>query len=156
MSNQTSITWQAPEFKDYHKNLGWYITLTAITILTVAFFVIVEDDIFAAVTLGLIGILIFIFSRQKPQIVNIELNDRGIQFANIFYPYKQLKFFWVVHNQNHQTINVITSAFINNLLILELLDQDPEEIRKFLIKYIPEHQETQETPIQRIMHKLKF
>jgi hypothetical protein len=116
----------------------------------------VESDIFAAVCLGLICILIIIFSRQIPQTVNIELDNRGIKFGGLFYPYKQIKYFWIVDNQRHRTLNFHTSAFINNVLIIELEDQNPEEVRIYLKQYLPEHHETEETPIQKIMHRFKF
>jgi len=151
-----NISWQAPEFRYYPKNAGWYITLISVAVLTVAFFIIVESDIFAAVSIGLIAVLIVLFSRQKPQLVNVELNNKGVKFDNLFYPYKQLKYFWVVNNPRHKTINFHTTAFLNNTLILELENQNPETAREFLLQYLSEHQETDETAIQRIMHRVKF
>jgi len=142
--HKNNISWEAWEFKHYPKNIGWYVTLISIAILVMAFFIIVENDIFAAISLGIIAALIIIFSRHAPQRVGIELTDRGITFGNLFYPHKQLKYFWVVHNENHKTLNFHTSAFVNNILILELEDQDPFEIRDFLIKHLPEHSETEE------------
>ena len=150
------LSWQAHEFRPYPKNLGWYVTLISIAILVIAFFVLVENDIFAAVSLGLIAILIYLFSRQTPQRVEIELNNRGVKFDQLFYPYKQLKYFWVVHNNDHQTVNFHTSALVNNTVILELENQDPEAVRQYLLQHLPEHPETEATPVQKIMHRFKF
>jgi hypothetical protein len=157
MSNENqTLSWEAWEFKHYPKNLGWYVVLISVAIMAMAFFIIVQTDIFAAVTLGLLAVLIIIFSRQQPQRVQIELNNRGVRFGNISYPYKQLQYFWVVHNERHQTINFHTSALVNNVLILELEDQDPELAREYLLQYLPEHTEVGETSIQKVMHKLNF
>jgi len=156
MENQHTISWEAWEFKHYPKSLGWYVTLISVSVLVVAFFIFVESDIFAAVSLAIIAALIIIFSRQLPQKVNIELSPKGVKFGNLLYPHKQLKYFWIVNNQNHKTLNLQTSAFVNNTVILELEDQDPEVIRNYLIRYLPEHPQTEETPAQKIMHKLKF
>jgi hypothetical protein len=63
----------------------------------------------------------------------------------------------VVNSENHKTLNLETTTYINNLVILELEDQNPEEIRSFLQDYLPEHpQNTRETFAQKLMHKLKF
>ncbi len=158
MSNGDSknLSWEAWEFKHYPKNPGWYVTLISIAILVVAFFVIVQNDIFAAVSVGLIAVIIILFSRQTPQRVQIELNSKGVKLDTLSYPYKQLKYFWVVNNPRHQTINFHTTAFVNNTLILELEGQDPEIAREFLLQYLPEHEATEETGIQKIMHRLKF
>lgn len=154
--NQKTLGWQALEYKYYEKSVGWYVALVSVFILLMAFFIIIESDIFAAVCLGLICVLIIIFSRQVPQQVAIELTDRGIKFGNLFYPYKQIKYFWVVHNAHHQTVNLQTSALINNTVILELDNQDPEAVRNFLLAYLPEHPATEATAAQKVMHRFKF
>ncbi len=154
--NQPVISWQAQEYKHYPKNLGWYVTFGAISILVVAFFVIVENDIFAAVSLGLIAVMIALFSRHRPEMVNIELNSRGIKFGSISYPYKQLKYFWIVENNRHKTINFHTSALVNNTLILELENQNPDEARDYLVQFLPEHEKSEETTAQKMMHRFKF
>ena len=151
-----NLSWQAPEFRFYQKNSGWYLTTICVFILIIAFFIIVESDYFAAVCLALLGGLVVMFARQEPREVEIELSEHGIRFGNLSYPFKQLKYFWVVSNDRHKTVNFHTSAMVNNTVILELEDQDPLEVRKFLLRYLPEHSEINETPIQRIMHRLKF
>ena len=154
--NQNTLSWEAAEFKHYPKNLGWYVVLIAVALMVMAFFIIIQSDIFAAVSLGILALLIIFFAGQKPQIVEIELNSKGVRFGNITYPYKQLKYFWVVYNERHQTVNFHTSALLNSVLILELENQDPEQAREYLLQYLPEHSETEETSVQKVMHRLKF
>ena len=157
MSNENqTLTWEANEFKHYPKNLGWYVVLISVTVLAMAFFIIIQSDVFAAVSLAIICLLIIFFSRQTPRVVEIELNSKGVRFGNISYPYKQIKYFWVVNNERHQTVNFHTSALVNNVLILELEGQDPDQTRDFLLQYLPEHSETDETFTQRVMHRFKF
>lgn len=149
------ISWQAPEFRYYHKNQGWYVTVVAVTILIVGFF-IVQDDWFAAISLAIIaGIMVFL-ARQTPEQTEIHLTHKHIQVGDLIFPYKQIKYFWVVHNQTHKILNFETTAYLNNLISLELEDQDPDEIRSFLLPYLPEHNQSQETFTQRIIHKLKI
>ena len=155
MSNQTIISWQAPEFRHYPKTTGWYVTLVAISILLIGFFAI-ERDYFAAVCLAIMTGFVLFFARQVPGTVDVELNSKHVRFGNIVFPYQQIKHFWIVNNQNHRTLNLHTTALLNNIIILELEDQDPDLIRNFLLFYLPEHSETEETAAQRIMHRLKF
>ncbi len=154
-ANKNNISWQAPEFKHYEKTSGWYVTLTAIGILIIGFFII-QKDIFAAVTMLLLTACIVFFSRQKPEILDIELTSKGINYGSLHFPYKQLKSFWIVNTENHKTLNIITTTYLNNVLIFELEGQDPEEVRAFLIQNLPEHEYTKETSAQKLMHKLKF
>jgi uncharacterized membrane protein YobD (UPF0266 family) len=155
MSNQQPISWQAPEFRHYQKGYAWYVTLAAMSILIVGYFA-VNQDYFAAVCLAIMAGFIYFFARQAPQVVVIELNQSGIAFGELFFPYKQIKHFWIVYNNTHRTINLHTTAMLNNMMILELEDQDPETVRQFLLRHVPEHSETEETPVQRIIHRFKF
>lgn len=155
MSTQNKISWQAPEFKHYNKTIGWYVALISIAILISGFFV-VQKDIFAAITTIILAGLVLLFSKQKPEIVPIEINDKTVKFGQIEYPYKQIKHFWVVHNERHKTVNLRTTTYVNNTIILELGTQNSEEVRNFLLKYLPEHETTDETFAQRLMHWLKF
>jgi len=153
--NQNSISWQAHEFRHYPKNAGWYMALIAIGIMIITFFII-QKDIFAAVSLAIITVLTLFFAKQEPEVITIELNTKGIKFGSLSIPYKQAKHFWLVDNDKHKTINIHTTALLNNMLILQLENQDPEEARDFLASHIPEHTETEETLAQKIMHTFKF
>ncbi len=154
MSNQT-ISWTAPEFRYYEKNFGWYVSLVVIAVLLIIFFVF-EKDIFAAVSMAILAILVGLFSLQKPREVNIEMSERGIKFGNVEFPYKQIKHFWIVNTYNHRTLNLEISTVINHTMIIELLDQDEEQIRQFLVHHVSEHHQTHETFAQKVSHKLKF
>jgi hypothetical protein len=156
MDNQNKISWQAYEFKHYEKNYGWYVATAAISILVIGFFVI-NRDIFAAISLGIMAIFIlFFFAGQKPQIIEIEINTEHIKYGNLIFPYKQIKYFWIVNNERHKTLNFHTTALLNNVMIFQLENQEPEKIRSYLIQHVPEHEETEETFAQKIMHSLKF
>ena len=154
--NENRISWQAPEFRHYEKNIGWYITLVSIAVLIIGFFVILQKDYFAAITIAILTAAIVYFARQTPSIVEIHLTNKGVHHGPINVPYKQIKHFWVVDRENHKTVNFETSTYLNRLMVVELEDQDPDEIREFLLGYLPEHEETEPTVTQRLIHWLKF
>jgi hypothetical protein len=152
---QILLSWQAPEFRHYPKNAAWYITLCIITALLIIFQVL-QKDIFGAICLFIFGIFIVIFSRQRPRLVNIQLTTTGLVIDESFIPYKTVKHFWLVNNDNHQTLNVETTAYLNRTLIIQLEGQDPEKVRDIMAQNAPEHSATEETLAQRVMHRLKF
>ena len=133
MAQNQKIIWQAPEFRHYPKGYGWYFALGAISVMIVGY-----------------------FAKQQPQVVEIEITNKGIRYGAIIFPYKQIKHFWIVSNERHRTLNIHTTAWLNNMIILQLEDQNPEIVREYLINYLPEHTETEETTAQRLMHRLKF
>jgi hypothetical protein len=156
MISKTKISWEAPEFKHYEKNLGWYVTAFSILIILAGFFAFVQNDWFGAISTIILGILIVYFSKQKPDHVEIELDHKRVKLGSIEIPYKQIKHFWIVHNERHQAVNLETTTLVNSQIILELGSQNPEEVRIFLLQYLPEHEKTEETLAQKFMHWLKF
>ena len=156
MSSQNkTLSWQAPEFKQYEKTAGWYATLIAVAVLVVGYFAI-QRELFSAVTMVVVAAVIVYFSRQQPQLLTVTLNHRGIKFGTLFVPYKQIKHFWVVHNAHHKTLNIHTTAYLNHFLVFELEEQDPDEVRQFLLPYFQEHDEEHEALTQSIAHRFKF
>ncbi len=155
MTEQTKISWQALEFRHYEKNIGWYVTLLAIAILVTGFFII-QSDYFAGVTTAILAIMIIFFSRQKPELMEVEITGKAVHMDNLIYPFKHIKHFWIVNTPHHKTLNLETTTLVNRMVIIELGEQDAEEVREFLLNHLPEHTETTETITQKIMHKLKF
>lgn len=151
----TLIQWEAPEFRHYPKNFAWYITLLLVVALLVVYQAI-QGDWFGAISLTIIAVFVYLFARHKPGSVFVEISDKGIHLNDAFIPYTHIKHFWIVHNDKHQVLNFETTAYINHIQSIELVDQDPEEIKDILQAALPEHPEPQETIAQRIAHKFKF
>lgn len=153
--NLTTISWQAPEFRDYEKNLGWHISFIAISILIIGYQIAISDY-FAALCIAIMAGFIFYLIRQRPKIVDIDITEKGIRFNDIQIPYKSIVHFWIINTATHKTLNIETTTYLNRIVILELEDQNPETVRSFLNNHLAEHTETMPSMSQRIAHRLKM
>ncbi len=151
----TFLTWEAPEFRHYPKNIAWYITLLFIVGL-LALYQIFQRDWFGAISISIIAAFVVLYARHKPGMMAVQITDAGIHLGDTHIPYTHIKHFWIVHNENHQVLNIETTAYINHMLSVELEDQDPDEVRDILQEMLPEHTETAETLAQKIAHRFKF
>src|SRR5438132_9393448 len=125
------LSWEAPEFRHYPKNFGWYLTLLIVAGL-ILLYQILQKDFFGAFTVVVLTIFIWIFARQQPRNVTISVTDKGLNIDDSHLPYQEIKQFWVVDTENHRTLNLETNAYLNRLVILQLEDQDPDEVRDLL------------------------
>ncbi len=155
MAEDINIGWEAPEFRHYPKNFAWYLTLFII-IGMIIMYLILQKDFFGAVTVAILTVFIVLFASQKPKNVQIGLSNKGLHIDSLHIPYKNIKHFWLVHNDNHKTLNMETTAYLNNMIVLELADQEPSEIREFLLEQLPENEGAAETLVQRIIHRFRF
>jgi hypothetical protein len=151
----TVFSWQAPEFRHYPKNPAWYITLVIIVTLLVVY-QIFQNDYFGAVCLVVVGLMVILFARQVPKIVNMEISDQGIHINNDLIPYNRIRNFWILDNPVHKTLNFETTAYLNHILTIELEDIDADELHEFLADILPEHNEPSPTLAQRISHRFRF
>lgn len=155
MAEKMHLSWEAMEFRHYPKNFAWYITMGIVVLLVIAF-ELLQKDYFGAISLGVIAIFILIFAMHRPNKITIDLTSEGIHIERSFIPYNQMKYFWIVDNENHRTLNIETTAYINRTILVELEAQDPEEVREVMLSEVPEHSSTEETFVQRLIHRLKF
>jgi hypothetical protein len=151
----TVFAWEAPEFRHYPKNPAWYITLTIVVAL-LAIYQIIQNDYFGAVSLIVIGVLIVMFARHTPKMVDMEISDQGIHINNDLIPYTRIRHFWIVNDGVHKTLNFETTAYINHILTIELEDVDADELYDFLADILPEHEKPSPTLAQRISHRFRF
>ena len=152
---ETIIEWQAPEFRHYPKNIAWFITFAIIVALLVIY-QIFQRDWFGAISVGLISILFGVFALHRPKTVTVRITTVGLHIDDTQIPFNNIKQFWIVDNDNHKTLNIETTAYLNHQLTIELDDQEADEVHEILSELLPEKEEQAETMAQRISHRLKF
>ena len=151
----TVFSWQAPELRHYPKNPAWYITL-AIIIALLVIYQIFQNDYFGAVSLIVIAVIIVVFARQTPKLVEMEISDLGIHINNDLIPYTRIRHFWILDEGTHKTLNFETTAYLNHILTIELEDTDADELYEFLVDILPEHEAPSPTLAQKISHRFRF
>ncbi len=149
------IGWETPEFIQYKKNRLWFIIAIAIFIILVIFAAVTRQWLMAAVIV-LVGVVIYIFTQQKPKTVSFSISHAGISFGERFYPYSEIKSFWVVYEPTIRTLNFELTRRFSTIITIQLLEQDPLPIRKFLKKYLPEEKSRGEDINDRISRFLRF
>ena len=150
------ISWEAPEFVHHPKTAIWYIgfTLLAVGLIIYSFY---SKSILTMITFGLIIILGFIFSHRKPRVITHKLTPAGIILGDIIYPYRNIVKFWILYNPPHiKTLNLETTAYLNQQVALQLADQDPVAVKVYLVKHLPEDLDKEESLTDAIARRLKF
>ncbi len=153
--NKQFLEWEAPEFQHYEKSLGWYAILIVATVLLVGY-KIITADYFGATSMLILGALILFFSRRKPALVTVKLDNEGVTLGELYIPYQHFQHFWMVDTPEHKTLNLEASTYLKQTIIVELADQDPTTVRRLIARHIPEAEHTTPSFSQRIAHKLKF
>ncbi len=153
---KNKIAWEAPEFIHYPKSVWWFAVI-AIAGTGLVIYFLFEKNFMTATLFVLLLVMTFFYAKKKPKTWRIELGGSGLKLSNMSIPYGQIKNFWIVYEPPEvKTLNFETTARINRYITLQLMNQNPVEIRKFLLEYLPEDLEREEQFADKLARTFKF
>jgi hypothetical protein len=136
------ITWFVHEYEKHERSKKWYVYAIIITTLLLIFSVFTGNFLFAIIIIAF-AIITILNDGSHPQRVKIILSIDGVRVGRKFYDYDDLKNFAVVHKERMNISNLYfeTKNFFNHRISIPLEDQDPIQIREYLVRFLKEDYE---------------
>lgn len=151
-----SIQWQAHEYEYIEKDTNWFWAVGIITAALALVAILVGNILFALVIL-LAGFTLSLHAARKPDIVNFEINPKGVKVDATLYPFSTLESFWVdeLNEINPKIIFKSEKPFMPVIILPMPAETDPEDIREYL-RYYLEEEEMYEPLSHKLMEYLGF
>jgi len=153
--DKNKLVWIADEFKAHQRDVGWYAGLFLFGAILIAWGLYTQNVI-TTILFVIMVFVIYILSHHEPSKVMVGISDRGITINHVFYPYANLKFFWIQNREHGQVLTVETKSFLNRHLSIELEDENPNEVRLLLMPHIEEVKDYEENFIDFLIRNLKI
>jgi len=150
------ITWQAPEYFVFKKTVGWYTTISTLTLAISLFFWFVLHKWLPVIVTLFSASLLFYYGNLEPRIITYSISSAGIKISRRFYPWPKLKSFWFIATKAGIVLYLETTNRFQPSLIVQLGNQNPDEIRLALAKYLPEKPSGREETIDYLARILRF
>jgi hypothetical protein len=132
------IHWQAAEYVSYEKDKKWYLYISLVLIIIVAYAVFTNSPVMA-ITFILIGVVGYIFLNRKPKIIDFSILNDGITSGKNLYEFENIESFWIFYEPPHtRVISLHMRGTIMPFIHIHIGDADPIEIRRILMEYLPE------------------
>jgi len=130
--------WEAPEFEKTEKNKSWFI-IPAVIAIILGIIALATDNILFLI-LVLLGFFIFyVYANKEPRIIKFKIYERGIEFDNQMHDFESLRSFWIFYDPPmEKEISLRSKKTFFPYIRIPLGNQSPIEIRKYLLKFIPE------------------
>jgi hypothetical protein len=158
ISNE-KLEWSALEYEEKERSTDWFWALGVI-IITSSLASIIFNNYFFAVVLLMSGVLLGFFANRKPDMVNYELNEKGLKIRNTLYPYKNIHCFWVQKRDTQTNLEPMLFIKIEKLFMpmiaIPIEDYLTEEIHSIMLFYDIKEEEMKEHPSLKIMDSLGF
>jgi len=125
--------------------------LFAIAVLVQVF----QKNIITTTFFGLLGVMIIVQAKKKPQTGNFQVSPLGAKINDSFYEYHDIKSFWLEYNSqnNIKEISFQLKRWYMPFIKIPIGDQNPVQLRSILVEFIPE-MEHEDTLIDMVSRKL--
>lgn len=149
------MQWDVLEHTYTEKSNDWYASVFIIAGALVALMFYLKN--YLSVALVIIGTFTFLLlAVRKPEIITVKLTKSGITAGDTTYPYSTLDAFSVYEHENVHKIILESKSFFAPLHVIPIAEGvDLEEVREFLLDYLPE-KEMHEPLAHILMERLEF
>jgi hypothetical protein len=149
------IQWTAPEFTKYQKNKSWLLA-PGVFLGLVFLWAVITDNFIFAIVVALSYFLIVVYAFKEPNNIKVLINTKGIKIDQIFYPYENLKSFWLFYDPPRvKELSIRSKKNMMPYIKIPIEKTNPVKIRRVLIKYIPEKKQ-EESVIENLAKFFRF
>ena len=149
------IKWQAPEYSYFEKDIGWYWLVVIVAIVVVAVALWQRNFLFAIFAI-LAAFILIVWGRRKPETVEFELNERGVEIGGGFYSQDQFKQFAIRKEEgDYNKLMLIGKSRFARYLVLPMPKDKLDEIKKCCLNFWTET-EFNESLIDELANFVRF
>lgn len=148
-----SFNWSILEYKEKSRSVDWYWAVGIITIAIIGIAIFFHNFLFAVLIL-LSVITLIMYTIKTPKIIECYVDERGVSMGNSFESFSELDSFWITPGKEPKII-LKPKKGMQQLIIIEIREVDPYDLRSFILNFLPEKQMEEPLP-GKIMDFLGF
>lgn len=149
-----TFRWQAPEFNYQRKRGDWYLKVGILTFSIAVAAYVLNNFLFSILTL-LSGFTLALFGAKQPEVIDMEISNKGVRIHDTLHPYSELEHFWISEEGREPKVLLHGRRMLHTDIIMPLGDADPEMVREELLKNL-EEEEMAEPFVQRLIDRIGF
>jgi hypothetical protein len=150
------IRWRAPEYANRDRGPVWKGVMSVIVISLIAYGILTDSVPFALVIVLLVAVFM-LTHKNNPGKVEVALTDMGVRFGERFYPYDDIRAFWIYFDPPEvKTLNLSVSKGAIREVSIQLEEENPAEIRALLSSEVKELKNKSESLTEILIRILKL
>lgn len=103
-----AVAWEAPEYIEHHHGPVWYLALIVVTVgLAAAIYFLSTRDLFAAIIVLVLGVIVGAFAAHKPANIKYEISAAGLNINGKTYNYGDYKSFSIIREGQLSSVNLL-------------------------------------------------
>ena len=154
-ADRPAFFWEAVEFESHEKSRGWFAYLIIAAVILAAAFIYLKLWLAVAVVVAAtfaLGSQAHSSGKKK----NYAIYNQGVTIDNRVYTFDQFKSFWIFPYQDRVVIRFEQLRRFSLPVEMPIETENPDQIRLFLAKHLPEEEEKGEDVMDTINRWIKF
>lgn len=149
------ISWEIDDIKKYPRDKKWYIIAAIIAVGLIVYALITKNYFFALIIILASGLIIY-FDNEPAKRIPFSIKYNGFQLANTFFEFQTVRNFYIIYKPKEDVKKLFVEFKnpIKHRLSIDLENQDPVEIRNYLLQYLDEDLEKENEPISEGLAKI--
>ena len=145
------ISWDFLEFERPERSKSWYLFFVLAIGVLLGIAVYQVNFLFAVIII--IAAITFIHvSSREPRNLTFVVDKSGVRVSDVYLPYSRIHSFYLIVNEDIKKLFIEPRSIAKPRLAIMLNDdQDPEEIKEILLKYIPENKDREDEPLSELL-----
>ncbi len=136
------ISWETIEYLHKEKTADWYWIVGIVTI-SIALISIILNNVIFAILIIVSSFTLSLFASKKPGLIIVDMSNVGVMVGKNSYLYKDLESFWIETRDSYPRILLKSKKVFMPFIMILIEDIEPEQIREFLSKHLPEEEHTE-------------
>ena len=156
MTQNENIKWNAFEYEHKEKNQDWFWALGIIAV-SVAGVSLMLDNILFGILILVGSFSLALFANRHPDLIQFEINKRGVVIGDTLYPYNTLDSFWIEDTSKTSIPKIIIKSkkVLMPYIIIPFEDVYSAQIHNYLSRHMKE-EEHEEPLSQKILEYFGF
>lgn len=165
-TEQPILVWEAKEFNEYSRSQRWHAIVSAIgAVLVIGALVFaglsdslrdIMSNVLVALVFGLALYVVLKHADDPPKELTYSISKLGINVGDTFYPYNELKLFWIIYKPPVKTLTFQTVNRFKPLIKVNLGEVDPIAVRTTLREYLPEDTKREEDMLDKFSRFIRL
>lgn len=137
MATHKILEWDVFEYEHKPKSSDWS-WIAGIIGISLAVLAVILGNLIFGVLLVIATITVILFAHKHPDVLHVEINNKGVRVNDEYFPYSTLDSYWV-DDEGRYPYLILTSkekTLIPHIKIPIHSDVDPDELKDLMLDYL--------------------
>lgn len=151
------MQWIAPAYRQTEKSKGWYILMGLIVLVFVIYGMLAGDSYgwIVSITFLILAGAYYLTELKPVPAIKVVVSQLGIKVGTRYFPYNQVKSFWILNEDNARHLNLIlTKGAPRTTSIIVPEEVSIAQLREYLLLQIREEEGKEESFSEQLIRNL--